>query len=134
MSNQLKVTTPEQLKTFAEGELVELPAFVEGQRLVVRMRRPSMMVLMKSGRIPNSLLSTANSLFTGNTSKSDILENPEYFKDTLDIMDILAEAALLEPTFKDFKDAGLGLTDEQYMAIFNYTQKGIQALQPFRGE
>lgn len=134
MSNQLKITTPDELRTFAEGEVVELPAFVEGQRLVVRMRRPSMMVLMKSGKIPNTLLSTANSIFANSATKQDILENHEFFKEMLEIMDIIAEASLLEPTLKDFKDAGLEFTDEQYMAIFNYTQKGIQALESFRIE
>jgi len=131
MSNQLKITTPDELKTFADGEIVELPPFISGQKLVVRMRRPSMMVLMKSGKIPNALLSTANSIFAENANKDSTLNNPEFFKEMLEIMDIIAEASLLEPTFKDFKDAGLELTDEQYMAIFNYTQRGVRALEPF---
>lgn len=134
MSNQPKITTFEELKTFANGEIVELPAFVDGQRLVVRMRRPSVMVLMKSGKIPNSLLNTANSIFADTANKDSIEQNPDFFKEMVGVMDIIAEASLLEPTYQDFKDAGLQLTDEQYMAIFNYTQKGIQALQPFRSE
>ena len=127
-----KITSLEELKSFAAGEVVELPPFVEGHPLTVRMRRPSLMVLMKRGKIPNQLLNTANKLFTSTAGKDDYLSNPEFFAQTLEVMDILAEAALIEPSFKDVKEAGLEFTDEQYMAIFNYTQKGVEALKPFR--
>ena len=41
---------------------------------------------------------------------------------------------MIEPSLQQIKDSGVELTDEQYMAIFNYTQKGIEALKPFRGK
>jgi len=90
-----------------------------------------MMALAKTGKIPNSLLNTANSLFMGKGVDSN---NEGALKEVLSIVDILCEASFVEPTYSQLKEAGVELTDEQYMAIFNYTQQGIKALQPFRGE
>ena len=51
-----------------------------------------------------------------------------------DIMEVLCESALIQPTLADIKNAGLELSDEQMMAIFNYSQTGIKALESFRKE
>lgn len=124
-----KVTTLSDLQQYSQGQLVQLPNFAEDQPFVARLRRPSMMALAKAGKIPNSLLSTANSLFMGKGVDSN---NEEALKDVLSIVDILCEASFVDPTYSQLKEAGVELTDEQYMAIFNYTQQGIKALQPFR--
>ena len=50
----------------------------------------------------------------------------------LEILEIMAEAALVEPTYDDIKNAGLELADDQLTAIFNYTQDGVAALNLFR--
>ena len=55
-----------------------------------------------------------------------------FLKDVLGIIDILADASFIEPTWTEIKEAGIELTDDQYMAIFNYSQNGIKALEPFR--
>ena len=88
-----------------------------------------MMALAKSGKIPNSLLNTANSLFMGKGMGSN---NEGALKEVLSIVDILCDAAFVEPTYSQLKEAGVELTDEQYMAVFNYTQQGVKALEPFR--
>lgn len=129
--NNLSVTSLEALREYGKGTLVQLPSFAEGQPFVARLRRPSMMTLAKSGKIPNSLLNTATSLFMGEGVKSD---NEDAMKEVLSVVDILCDAAFIEPTYPQLKEAGVELTDEQYMAIFNYTQKGVKALEPFRGE
>lgn len=130
----MNITSIDDLKAIAQGEVVELPPFYGGQPFVVRMRRPSLMVLIKSGKIPNSLLATANQLFTSSTDKNSLDKNPEFFGEVLGVLDIIVEAAMIEPSLQQIKDSGVELTDEQYMAIFNYTQKGIEALKPFRGK
>ena len=130
----MNITSIDDLKAIAQGEVVELPPFYGGQPFVVRMRRPSLMVLIKSGKIPNSLLATANQLFTSSTDKNSLDKNPECFGEVLGVLDIIVEAAMIEPSLQQIKDSGVELTDEQYMAIFNYTQKGIEALKPFRGK
>ena len=126
-----KVTTIDQLKLMASGEVVELPAFGQSQKFYAKLRRPSMLKLAQSGKIPNALLQTANSLFNGTVDKK-LDDDPDFMKDLLDVIDVLAEAVFVEPSWQEIKDADIQLTDEQYMFIFNYTQKGVNAVEPFR--
>ena len=130
-NRELKVTSISELTQYGKGALVELPPFSEGQPFVARLRRPSMMVLAKSGKIPNALLSTANSLFLQGGVDS---HNDSAMKEVLEVVDVLCEAAFVEPTYAQIRDSGVELTDEQYMFIFNYTQTGVKALQSFRGQ
>lgn len=123
------ITSLDQLRQYSQGQIVELPAFAEGQPFVARIKRPSMMALAKANKIPNSLLSTANDLFSGagvNKKKNDAL------KEVFQVLDVICEACFLEPTYSDMKEAGVELTDEQYMFIFNYSQRGVRALESFR--
>lgn len=131
INKQLEVTPITILKEYAKGEIVQFPPFAEGQPFVARVKRPSMMVLMKTGKIPNSLMSTANALFIGDGTKAECDE--DFYTEVLGIIEVIAEASFIEPSWKELKDAGIELTDEQYTFLFNYTQKGIKALEPFRG-
>lgn len=129
----VRVTTVQDLQKYSQGTVVELPAFAEGQPFVARLRRPSMLVLAKSGKIPNSLLSAANGLFTKGNAGLDA-DDDRMMADAYDVTHIVAEAALLEPTLKDIESVGMELSDEQLMAIFSYTQVGIKGLESFRQE
>lgn len=128
-SSLTKVTTIEDLKEYAKGQIVQLPPFADGQPLIVRMKRPSLMILAKSGKIPNKLLKTATEMFNGEKSTDD--EDFDALSKTLELLEIICEASLVEPRYKDFKSAGIDLSDEQLIAIFNYTQRGIEALNSF---
>ena len=127
----MDITSLAQLTKYTEGQIIELPSFAEGQPFVARIRRPSILSLAKSGKIPNSLLQTANSLFTGNSKET---AKDSYLKDVFDVLDVICEACFLEPTYQELQEAGVELTDDQYMFIFNYTQTGVKALDSFRGE
>lgn len=126
----LDVTSINQLNEYANGQIVELPPFAEGQPFIAKIRRPSMLALTKAGKIPNELLTTANSLFID--GKIDSKADPKAMQRIFDIFDVLCEACFVEPTYKQIQDAGITLTDEQYMFIFQYTQTGVKALKPFR--
>lgn len=126
-----EVTTISDLQSYANGTIVRFPDFAEGQPFVARVRRPSMLVLAKQGKIPNKLLSSANSLFTKGGSGVDS-DNDNMLSDIYSITEIMCEAALIEPTYQQIKDAGIELSDDQLMAIFNYTQTGVKALDSFR--
>ena len=128
-SSVAKVTTIDDLKEYAKGQIVQLPSFADGQPLIVRMKRPSLMILAKSGKIPNKLLKTATEMFNGEGSADN--EDLDALSKTLDLLEIICEASLVEPKYKDFKSAGIDLSDEQLIAIFNYTQRGIEALNSF---
>ena len=127
----IKVTSIDQLKIMSGGEIVKLPPFVQGQDFYAKLRRPSMLKLVQSGQIPNSLLRTANMLFSGGVNE-ELDRDDEFMKDLFDLIDVLAGAVFVEPSWSELKQAGIELTDEQYMFIFNYTQEGVKQLEPFR--
>ena len=125
------ITSFDQLKQYAMGNIVELPGFGEGQPLVVRMKRPSLLKLAESGMIPNTLLAKAGEMFSsGSRAFKD--ESGNMLSEVYSILDVIARASLVEPTMDDIEEAGLTLTDEQLMAIFNYSQNGVKALEQFR--
>lgn len=130
MTNK-QVTSLECLSSYARGAIVELPPFADGQPFVARLRRPSMLVLIKNGKIPNELLGTANELFMG-AGASKKVEGEDKLSAMLDILDIMAEACFVEPTFQEIKEAGVQFTDDQYMFLFSYSQQGVRALNSFR--
>lgn len=133
--NELRVTSLEDLQTYAKGAVVELPPFADGQPFIARLRRPSMLALVKSGKIPNELLQSANELFMGKPSvKREDKFDPSAMSRMFDVFDIMCEASFIEPTYKQLCDAGIELTDDQYTFIFNYSQAGIKALNSFRKE
>ena len=129
----MHVTTISDLQSYAQGTVVRFPDFGDGQPFVARVRRPSMLVLAKQGKIPNSLLTTAGELFSKGGGGMDA-DNENMLGNMYNIMDIIATAALIQPSMEEIRSVGLELSDDQMMAIFNYTQAGIKALEPFRQE
>lgn len=125
-----EITTITNLSEYAKGNVVRLPDFSEGQPFVARIRRPSLLVLMKSGKIPNTLLKTASDLFEGRNGSNNA--DSESISKMYDVMKVIAEASLISPTMQEITDAGIELTDEQLIAIFNYSQRGVNGLQSFR--
>ena len=130
-SAPMSITSLSDLQTYQSGVVVRLPDFSDGQPFVARLKRPSMLVLAKSGKIPNQLLATAGELFVKGSSSFDP-KDKNMLGNFYDTCKVICEAALVEPTMQDIEDAGIELTDEQLMAIFNYTQAGTSALKSFR--
>ncbi len=129
-NNQMsKITSIEELNSYKNGEIVQLPDFAEGQPFYARLRRPSLLILAKKGKIPNALLTTATELFTG---KSNNKINTETLKNMFDVIDVICEASFIEPTYQQLKDNNIELTDDQMTFIFNYAQSGTKALESFR--
>lgn len=125
----MNITSIDELKLMSGGEIVELPPFVQGKQFVAKLRRPSMMNLVRQGKIPNSLIKMAADLFNGTTKDSETSAE-EAMPQMLQIMEIMAEATFIEPKWSDIKAAGIELTDEQMIFIFNYTQNGVQQVAP----
>lgn len=126
-----KITPISQLSKYAQGQIVRFPDFGEDQPFIARIKRPSLLGLAKAGKIPNSLLKSANSLFAG---KGINTNNTEALSELFQILDTICEECLVEPTYTELKEAGVELTDDQLMFIFNYTQTGTKALIPFRNQ
>ncbi len=121
-----KVTSSEDIKNLKakDGEVIELPDFDENTPFVARVKRPSLMELCKNGTIPNPLLGVAQKVFEGSIDKATIKEYGE-------VMRKVVEIALVDPKYSEVKDM---LTDDQIVIIFDYTQKGVVALLPFRDD
>lgn len=129
--SERQVTSIVDLKSYAQGQIVELPPFAEGMPFVARLCRPSMLFLAKTGQIPNTLLAKAGQLFNGGGASLDS-DDTNMLSDVYDIAMVVIKASLVSPTIDEIHDAGLELSDDQIMAIFNYTQGGIKALEQFR--
>lgn len=127
------ITSVSDLQSYAAGTVVRFPDFAEGQPFVARVRRPSMLVLAKAGKIPNTLLSAAGELFAKGGGGLDS-DNDKMLSDMYDIMHIICEASLIQPTLAEIEGVGIQLSDDQMMAIFNYSQAGVKALESFRKE
>lgn len=127
--SEYDITTIQQIKEYNKGTIVRLPDFADGQKFIARVKRPSLLVLVKSGKIPNSLLKQATELFKEGANS---LGEDNTVSDLYSIMETICEAALVNPAYSEIKSAGLQLNDEQMMAIFSYTQQGVKALERFR--
>lgn len=129
----MNITSLADLQSYAAGTIVRFPDFAEGQPFVARVRRPSMLVLAKQGKIPNTLLTAAGELFTKGGSGMDA-DNENMLGEVYGICEVIARACLIQPTYDEILGAGMELSDDQIMAIFNYTQSGVKALESFRKE
>lgn len=127
--SELKVTPIEDIVRANAPKIVELPPFPDGTPFAAKLRRPSMLMLMKSGRIPNRLIETASGLFPGD--KKPKKENVD-FTELVPMMEAVCEASLVEPTMKQLRENDVQLTDAQMNAIFAYSQKGAEGLEQFR--
>lgn len=131
--NMPHVTSIADLQAYGAGQIVELPPFAEGQPFFARLKRPSLLGLVKHGKIPNELLVKANSLFVSAGAGLDP-DEADMMSQMFDVLYVLASETLVEPSMKDLENAGVELTDEQLMFLFTYGQQGVRALSNFRTE
>ena len=117
------VTYAEKINTDAE---VVLPGWCDDEFVCV-LRRPSLLALASRGAITNPLMKTARRIFYSGISA----ENGSLEEEGRILLEIAA-AAMVKPTFAELEERGVELTDEQLIAIFQYTQSGAKALERFR--
>ena len=127
------VTSINKIMQWVDGEIVELPGWRSDEPVYFKLSRPSLLALAKAGKIPNSLLARASELFYKGTRSLNVADS-EMLAESFDIMHVLAASAMKEPTLDELEERGVELTDAQYIAIFQYTQNGINALSQFRGK
>ena len=82
----MHITTVSDLQSYAAGTIVRFPDFGDGQPFVARVRRPSMLVLAKQGKIPNTLLTAAGELFSKGGAGMDA-DNENMLSDVFDRAD-----------------------------------------------
>ncbi len=128
-----KITSIEDLKQICNGIVTALPPFYPGTEFNAVLRRPSMMGMVKRGKIDNQLLVSANELFTKGAARTAIsnIEKQDMMKEMFDIMEIYCKECFVSPTYEELQNAGIELTDEQILFIFNYAQSGVTDLKSF---
>lgn len=126
----MEITNIEKLKKIAQGEIIELPGFTHDEPFIARLKRPSLLNLVGYGQIPNDLLNAVHIVFFGAKTSKDVVS----MKELNSIYELVAKAAMVEPSYDELSKIGLKLTDEQLMDIFNYTQRGVEALKSFRAK
>lgn len=126
----MAITSLEQFKQMAFKE-VEIPGFEDEEKVVVRLRKVSILGLASSGKIPNSLMGTVNKLFGegkgGATAEQVASTSMENLGEMAKLLDLIAENSMVEPKFAE---VGEFLTDDQKNAIFEYSQSGVKQLVP----
>ena len=132
----MQVTSLEQLQAIKQTEIIELPPFEDGTKLNVEVKKPNMMQLIAAGKIPNTLLSSAMEMFNGKAGEKmqKAADNAGDLKDLVGMMNVIAEASLVNPTYKQIKELGIDLTDNQLMGLLMYSQGGLKALENFRNQ
>ena len=114
------------LDSIKTSQVVTLPGWC-GDTVEFELKRPSILALAASGAIANPLMKTARKLFYSGVSPDggDLAEEGRVLLE-------VAKAALVKPSFDELEAAGIELTDEQLIAIFQFTQLGAKALDRFR--
>ena len=127
-----QATSVHEMMAYTGGQYVTLPPFGEGMPCVVKLKRLSLMALMRQNKIPNQLLACATSLFnTGKMTDEKDSDKSDYLKQTSEMLEVFARASMVEPTFEALEDVGVSLTDLQLAAIFTHSQSGVRDLERF---
>lgn len=121
------VTKLDEIIAMAGGREVNISGWEDGTFFTCKLKRVSLLNVASEGKIPNGLMSTVMQLFEGDKTKTDKINPAEMAK----VVNIFCKEALVEPTFEEVNEY---LTDNQRMDIFNYTQKGLKAIEKFRKE
>ncbi len=134
----LKITSLEELKKVGEGCIVELPNFPDGTPLVVKIKYPSLLSMMRSdGTIPNPLLKTVTemnpeaNLAAGEETKTPPL-TAEQLESSKEMLTALCKECLITPTYGEIEELAGGMTDIQKIALYQKVQGSFAGLSSFR--
>jgi len=139
MGNAPKVITIEEIKERAKGTVVEIPGWVPGEKIGVRLRAIDLTPhIMQLDSIPNVLRTAAFEVFEKGKkgdAKERKMQTPVSdttdLKKILPIIDAIVKECLVEPKWEDFEE-NYPLTMVQKMAIFEFAMAGVDALESFR--
>ena len=120
---KLVPTSVDDINKIQREGVVELPAFLDGTPFVAKLRRPSITQLARLGQIPNNLSAAVDELMAGSS------ESKTPLKERADVLALIAEAALVEPTFSEVEEV---IDSFQLMAIWQFVMYGEAMLEPFR--
>lgn len=114
------------MATIKTSQTVTLPGWC-GEVWECELKRPSLMAMAACGLIPNPLMKTARKIFYSGISPAD-----GNLEEEGEILLTIAKRAMVSPAYDELEAHGIELTDEQLIAIFQFTQMGAKALDRFR--
>lgn len=94
----------------------------------VRARRPGLYNMASMGFIPNPLLGAMQAMFSGNTAQINAVDS----KKQGECLTAIARYALVEPTMAQITEAGLELTDQQLLELYQFALAGPVRYAAFR--
>lgn len=127
----MAIITAEQFRNKAVS-IISIPGFDNGETFEIKVKKLSLVGLMSSGKIPNSLMSVVKEAFSGIKSGASSEENEAAMMDKAGeigkLLDIVCKEAMIEPRFDDIKDV---MNDAQKMEVFSFTQGGVEQAKTF---
>lgn len=129
----MAIITAEQFRNKSVS-IIQIPGFDAGETFDIKVKKLSIVGLISSGKIPNSLMQVVKNAFEGIKSTTNTEENDASIMDKAGeigkLLDIVCAEAMLEPAFDDIKDA---MNDAQKLAVFQFIQGGVEDVKPFPG-
>lgn len=125
--------TADQFKSKAIKEVL-IPGFEVGDEPIpIKVRTLNMMSIVGNKSIPNSLMASVQKVFKlGGASQEKAEEMAlDNIESLVELLVYICDKAMVEPKYSE---VGEYLTQEQMMAIFNFTQGTVNTLMPFRNE
>lgn len=112
--------------------IIPIPGFDEGETYEIKVQKLSIVGLISSGKIPNSLMQVVKDAFERIKSEDEKdAEDSSIMDKAGDIgrlLDIVCTEAMVEPRFEDVKDV---MNDAQKIAVFQFTQGGVEQVKSF---
>ena len=126
----MAIISAEQFRNKAVS-IIPIPGFDAGETFEIKVKKLSIVGLMSSGKIPNSLMQVVKDAFAGIKSAGAEADESAIMDRAGDIgklLDIVCAEAMLEPRFEDIKDV---MNDAQKLAVFQFTQGGVEEAKSF---
>ncbi len=128
----MEVTSLEEMRAQALS-VVAIPGWDDRQEIYVRLKRVSLITLIENDVLPNELLSLATKAATAGKEYNPVTgSSPEEFKNFGKLLKIIAQQALVEPTYEEIVENVNQFTDEQLTSIYVYCVGGLRKLESFR--
>ena len=108
--------------------VIQIDGFNPDEKIEVRIKPASILNLMISGKLPNSLLNIVQDLFKDlDTTEDKIQDDPEAIKAAMALIDLVCSECLIEPRYEEIAEF---LTDTQKSQIMAEAQGNVTAAIP----
>lgn len=132
----MQVTSLERLREIANGTVVSLPGFIDGEPFNARLKRISLTDMIMSGKIPNPLIDRAEQIFDNMENKATQKTVKKLTKKEQKEIETMEKAMLgsimVEPTYQQVLDARLDLSEIQKASIMMFGMSGVSMFDNFR--